>query len=132
MIIGAAPDYLTSRSTPVHANELSDFEFVAFAPTADVPFQLSKGDEMITVNPNSMIKVNNGHALLNAARAGLGLIRQPEVLLKADIENGQLVRLLPDWSLQERQVSLLYHRDIHMTPRLRSFINFAIQEFRQP
>lgn len=43
---------------------------------------------------------------------------------------GTLVKLMPDWQLGERNVSLLYYRDQRMTPRVRSFIDFAISEFR--
>lgn len=76
-----------------------------------------------------MVTINNGDALLNAARARLGLIMQPKLLLESDIKSARLTQILPDWRLGQRQVSLLYYRDQHMTPRLRSFINFSINEF---
>jgi DNA-binding transcriptional LysR family regulator len=64
-----------------------------------------------------------------AARAGLGVIMQPSILLSSDIQAGLLVQLFPNWHLRERAMSLIYHRDRRMTPRLRSVISFAISEF---
>lgn len=73
--------------------------------------------------------VNTGQAARVAAQVGLGIVMQPEVLLQADVRAGVLVQLLPDWSLPEQPVSLLYHRDRHMPLRLSSFIEFAVATF---
>lgn len=51
------------------------------------------------------------------------------MLVGPDIAAGHLVRLLPDWDLGERAVTLLYYRDRRMTPRLSSFIAFAMETF---
>jgi DNA-binding transcriptional LysR family regulator len=75
------------------------------------------------------ITVNSGQAVRMAARAGLGVIMQPSILLSSDVEAGLLVQLFPDWQLRERPMSLVYHRDRRMTPRLRSIVSFAISEF---
>jgi len=75
------------------------------------------------------ITVNSGQAVRVAGCAGLGVIMQPAILLASDVKAGLLVRLFPDWHLRERRMSLLYHRDRRMTPRLRSIISFAMAEF---
>ena len=82
--------------------------------------------------PRTSTRANSGHALRTAARAGLGVIRQPLTLVGPDIAAGHLVRLLPDWDLGERAVTLLYYRDRRMTPRLSSFIAFAMEAFSGP
>jgi DNA-binding transcriptional LysR family regulator len=67
--------------------------------------------------------------LRTAACAGLGVVMQPEILLAQDVNAGRLVQLFADWKLKERPMSLVYYRDQRMTPRLRSFITFAVKEF---
>lgn len=129
MVICASPDYLALKGRPLHPSELSQHELVSFTPTARKSWKLSQGTEIVDVTPECMMTVNSGHALLNAAKAGLGLVIQPRILLEPDISNGQLIQLLPEWSLGERHVSMLYYRDQHMTPRTRSFIEFALQAF---
>lgn len=129
MMICAAPDYLSRKGEPRHPEELSVHEAVGFTPAARSPWRLSKGGETVEITPLRHLTVNSGQALRMAARAGLGVIMQPEILLTADVQAGALVQLLPDWRLGERPMSLLYYRDQRMTPRLRSFISFATAEF---
>jgi DNA-binding transcriptional LysR family regulator len=90
---------------------------------------MTRGSEEVEVVPRMSVTVNNGQAVRMAARAGLGVVMQPAILLSADIQAGLLVRLFADWQLRERPMSLIYHRDRRMTPRLRSIIAFASSEF---
>ncbi|MBB3161548.1 DNA-binding transcriptional LysR family regulator [Rhizobium laguerreae] len=133
MMICASPDYLERHGNPGHPSELSGHETIGFTPAARSPWKLSKGKDEVEVVPKTAITVNSGQAVRMAARAGLGVIMQPAILLTSDIQAGLLVRLFPDWKLRERPMSLIYHRDRRMTPRLRSIIAFAIAEFgREP
>ncbi|MBY5820510.1 LysR family transcriptional regulator [Rhizobium leguminosarum] len=133
MMICASPDYLERHGNPRHPSELSGHETIGFTPAARSPWKLSKGKDEVEVVPKTAITVNSGQAVRMAARAGLGVIVQPSILLTSDIQAGLLVRLFPDWHLRERPMSLIYHRDRRMTPRLRSIIAFAIAEFgREP
>ncbi|MCX8999901.1 LysR family transcriptional regulator [Rhizobiaceae bacterium BDR2-2] len=129
MAICAAPAYLARRGTPSHPGELGGHEAIAFTPSARSPWRFTRGEENIEVSPVPMITVNNGQAVRAAACAGLGIIVQPEILLKRDIDEGRLTRLFPQWRLGERPMWLLYYRDRRMTPRLRSFISFAVAAF---
>jgi len=129
MVVCASPDYLAIRGAPEHPRELSNHEAIGFTPAARSPWKLLKGDEAVEVTPRMSVSVNSGQAVRMAARAGLGVIMQPAILLTADIESGLLVRLFPDWTLRERPMSLVYYRDGRMTPRLRSVISFAMAEF---
>ncbi|TIP96656.1 MAG: LysR family transcriptional regulator, partial [Mesorhizobium sp.] len=98
-------------------------------PAARSPWRLSKDKDLVEVAPKISINVNSGQAVRMAARAGLGVIMQPSILLTSDIRAGLLVQLFPDWHLNERPMSLIYHRDRRMAPRLSSIISFAIAEF---
>lgn len=129
MMLCASPDYLKRHGNLDHPSELSGHETIGFTPAARSPWRLSKGKDEVEVVPKMSITVNNGQAVRMAARAGLGVIMQPSILLTSDIQVGVLVQLFPDWRLRERSMSLIYHRDRRMTPRLRSIISFAIAEF---
>ncbi|MCM2474074.1 LysR family transcriptional regulator [Rhizobium sp. CG5] len=129
MMICATPDYLAASGTPSHPRDLSGHDAVGFAPAARAPWRLSRQEEVVEVTPKIPITVNTGQAVRTAALAGLGVILQPAILLAADVQAGRLVQLFPDWQLRERPMSLIYHRDRRMTPRLRSIIAFAMAEF---
>ena len=129
MIICASPDYLARHGTPVHPSELSHHHGIGFTPSARHHWRMTNHGQSVEVNVPCPLLVNSGQAVRVAACAGLGLAMQPAMLLIQDIQAGKLVQLLPDWQLPEKQLSLLYYRDRRMTPRLRSFINFAITAF---
>ena len=131
MIACAAPSYLQEHGIPNHPSELLNHEIILFTPAARSSLKWHKNELQVEVKPNSMVTVNSGHALVNAAKSGLGVIIQPEILLESDMQSGNLVQILPDWKLSQRQISILYYRDQKMTPRLRSFINFSLQEFTE-
>ncbi|SCC51307.1 transcriptional regulator [Kosakonia oryziphila] len=90
---------------------------------------MSRGEEKIEIPVQSKLTINNGQALRMAARSGLGIVMQPEILLSEDMVSGRLVRLFQDWHIRERQVWLLYFRDKRMTPKIRAFINFSLEKF---
>ncbi|WP_236045203.1 MULTISPECIES: LysR substrate-binding domain-containing protein [Pseudooceanicola] len=129
MIVCASPGHLARMGTPEHPQDLNRHEAIAFTPSASTPWRFTKDEEAVEVAPKRMITVNNGQALHSAAKAGLGLIMQPEILVQRDLEADDLVRLLPTWYLGERPMWLVYYRDRLMTPRLRSFISFATTMF---
>ncbi|MEP1382960.1 MAG: LysR family transcriptional regulator [Paraglaciecola sp.] len=128
MIVCASSTYLTDHGYPEHPNELPNHDLLLFTPAARATLKFYKSDQLVEVKPKSVISVNSGYALINGAKSGLGIIVQPQILLEPKIRSGELVQILADWSLQERQLSILYYRDQNMTPRLRSFINFVLKE----
>lgn len=131
MAICASPGYLKKYGTPHHPDELSRHHLISLTVSSRSPWTLSKGHERIEVPLHSKLTINNGQALRMAARAGLGIVMQPEILLSEDIESGKLIRLFQEWHTGERQIWLLYLRDKKMTPKLRAFINVALEAFTQ-
>ncbi|GAB2191651.1 LysR family transcriptional regulator [Sessilibacter sp. MAH1] len=129
MVVCASAEYVTQRGMPHEPTELVEHELIGFTKTTDTLLTFFNHDRLVEVKPLSMISMNSGYALLSAAKSGLGIIIQPEMLLKNDLESGALVRILPDWHLGERQLSMIYYRHKNMTPKVRNFLDFSIKEF---
>lgn len=129
MIVCASPDYLKTYGTPAHPSELNQHHLVSLTSSSRSLWKLSKGEESIELPVHSKLVINSGQALRMAARSGLGIVMQPEILLSEDLISGKLIHLFQEWHIRERQVWLLYLRDKTMTPKLRAFINFALDEF---
>jgi len=129
MMICASPDYISKNGLPVHPSKLTEHDVVCLTSASESSWRLTKGENSVAIFPHSKVIVNNGQAVRMAAKAGLGIVMQPEMLLAADIRSGELTQLFPDWQLRERSMWLLYYKDKGMTPRMRNFINFAVNEF---
>jgi DNA-binding transcriptional LysR family regulator len=50
---------------------------------------------------------------------------QPLELVREHLADGALVALLPDYTVPSRPLHILYAPDRRLTPKLRSFIDFA-------
>lgn len=83
----------------------------------------------VSVPVTGRLTVDNGEALLAAARAGYGLMLQPLELVRAELESGRLIRVLPKYSVPTRPLYIVYAPDARLTPKLRSFLDFAISTF---
>jgi DNA-binding transcriptional LysR family regulator len=63
------------------------------------------------------------------ARVGMGTLLQPAELGEPELAAGRLVRLLPRYHPSHLPLHLLYAPARQMTPKLRSFIEFAVAAF---
>jgi DNA-binding transcriptional LysR family regulator len=124
----ASPAYLARHGTPQVPADLVQHNCLAllFATGPErvwcFPRPDGKGAERVLVR--GRLDVNGGMALREAALAGLGVILQPELMLKDDIENGRLVRLFTDWPPPTWPVHVMHLPDARITPKLASFISY--------
>ena len=126
----AAPAYLANHPPITHPGDLTQHECLGFSYT-DLRTRWTFGgsDGEITVPVSGKLMVDSGEALLMAARAGMGLFIQPSELVRDDLADGRLVEVLPNYPIPTRPFHLLYAPDRRMTPKLRSFIDFAVAAF---
>lgn len=126
----AAPSYLAGRPSIRHPNDLTQHECLGFSYTELRTRWTFEGPEgEITVPVSGKLMVDSGEALLMAARAGMGILLQPCELVREDLAIGSLVQILPEYPIPTRPFHLLYAPDRRMTPKLRSFIDFAVTAF---
>ena len=130
LVVCAAPSYLASHSPIKTPMDLQYHECLGFSHTALRTHWTFEGPEgRISVPISGRFMVDNGEALLPVAVAGLGVILQPAELAAAELESGRLVVVLPEYSIPTRPMHILYAPDRRLTPKLRSFIDFAVTVF---
>lgn len=129
MVLCASPGYLAETGTPRTPSDLDRCRAVLFSITARSPWRFSKAGQTASWTPKAGISVNSGQALRVAANAGMGLALLPETLAGRDLDCGSLVRLLPDWTMPQQPMSLIYHRDRYRPQRVTQFIDFARSAF---
>jgi len=130
LILCAAPNYLAGRPQLRSPEDLLEHECLGFnfgALGTRWDFDGPNGPVSVPLVPRIMM--DSGEGLLAAARSGLGIILQPSEMVIPEIEAGRLVCLLPEFRPPERPFHLLYAPDRRQTPKLRSFIDFAVEVF---
>jgi DNA-binding transcriptional LysR family regulator len=130
LVLCAAPSYLQGKPAPKTPWDLKDHDCLGFAHTElRTQWTFTGPDGRIVVPVTSRLMVDHGEPLLCAALAGLGLLLQPLELVREALQAGELVTLLDDYPVPTRPFHVLYAPDRRMTPKLKSFLDFALAEF---
>ncbi|WP_447749954.1 LysR family transcriptional regulator [Pseudomonas nicosulfuronedens] len=70
-------------------------------------------------------------ALRQAALAGAGAVHIPAVVVCEDLNNGQLVNLLPDWAPRTGVVHAVFPSRRGLLPSVRTLLDFLSEEFEK-
>ncbi|MFJ4145231.1 LysR family transcriptional regulator [Pseudomonas sp. NPDC089734] len=130
LVLCAAPSYLARRPPITDPWDLQQHECLGFAFSDGRSHWSFDGPEgRIDVPITSRLTINQGDPLLAAAVAGLGVVLQPQELVRDALRNGTLVKLLPQYVVPASPMNVLYAPDRRLTPKLRSFLDFVIASF---
>jgi len=129
LMICASPEYLARRGTPSTPSDLAQHECLSFSPAAPAQWRLQNHEGDTRISVSGRLKVNHGQALRVAALNGMGIVLQPAILLESDVRAGRLVQLFPSYELPSRQMSVVFLPDRYRSPKLRSFVDFMVEQF---
>lgn len=130
LVLCASPAYLERNEPIEHPRDLASHECLVFTHTElRTHWQFKGADGLTDVAVSGRYKADHGEALLCAALAGMGVLLQPSELVAPAIADGSLVQLLPGFLVPTRPLHILYAQDRLMTPKVRSFVDFAIETF---
>lgn len=130
LVLCAAPAYL-ERHPPIHTlPDLSKHECLGFSHTElRTHWTLDGPEGRVTIPVSGRFMANHGEAMLAMAKAAMGVMLQPLELVQGELAAGRLARVLPEYSAPTRPMHILYAPDRRLTPKLRSFIDFAVGTF---
>lgn len=122
----ASPSYLKKHGEPKHPLEISDHECILFRFPGGSLYEWTffNGEEQYEFTPEGRYIVNDSQVMINAACADLGLIRALIDYARTEIDNGDLVQVLTDWTPAVDQWSLYFPSRKQMPAALRAFIDF--------
>jgi DNA-binding transcriptional LysR family regulator len=126
----ASPGYVRRYGTPASIADLGAHLLVHYAQTfgRDEPtFEYRAGAGYASVPMRSSITVNSADAYRAAAIAGLGIIQVPRLGVRADLEAGRLVELLPDAPAEPMPVSLVHPHGRSVPRRVRAVMTWLAE-----
>ena len=130
LVLCAAPSYLKEAPPLRQPSDLANHECLLFLRGAYRDAWTFDGAAgRMTIPVSGRLSADNGESLVQAALAGAGIILQPSELVAGAISHGYLVPLLEDFQVPARGLHMLYAPDRRVTPKLRSFLEFAVQVF---
>ncbi len=123
----ATPAYLRERSTPQTPDDLKQHQCIAYsrlAPANKWTFESEHGRHVVTI-AGSVI-VDDADAMREAVLQHLGIAIMPAWNAARSIQRGQMVALLPDYSVSSMPLHAVYPETHWMSPRVRSFLDFVV------
>ncbi|EXF46701.1 transcriptional regulator [Pseudomonas sp. BAY1663] len=128
-VVCAAPAYLQQHGTPRTPSALHRHRCLRLADPVfvdDWHFLADGVDE--TIRPGETFRVNVAEAMASAAEAGMGICLLPDYVAAPALQRGSLVRLLPQFRLQEKTIHALYPSRRFLDAKIKTWVEFLQRE----
>ncbi|MBG06555.1 MAG: LysR family transcriptional regulator [Rhodospirillaceae bacterium] len=131
-ILCASPDYLACHGSPRVPGDLIDHQLLVFM---DGPSRKLLKDGEVSSEvfpPNNVagrIVCDDGNSMKIATKAGVGISMNSLWSVYKEIQDGSLVRVLPDYEVSDASaIWLVYPKSNVLTAKVRVFIDFLLEE----
>ncbi len=127
----ASPRYLQRRSAPKQIADLETHDVLDWSgPDGRRDWTLVGPEGVETVHVTPRLAVNDASVLRVAAIAGTGIGWIPAFLCDADVRNGRLRRVLPDWEREPAEIYALFPGGRALSPKVHAFVEFLVERLR--
>ncbi len=104
----ASPEYCAKHPAPKKPTDLKSWDFIGLRMRPNDKFLTNKAGKSVRIHYEPQVVLDNIHAVVQMAKAGLGVVTPPRFLVTKEIENGQMVELLPDWKVESLPVYAIW------------------------
>jgi DNA-binding transcriptional LysR family regulator len=130
LILCAAPSYLAQYGSPDRPDQLRQHSCLHYG-------QISTQDQWTLRDAAGSYHIpvvgrlcsNNGEALRDAAVGGLGITLLPQFIVAAQLQTGQLQRVLPHYQAGQLSMYAIYPVNRHLSIKVQLLVNFLQSRF---
>lgn len=131
----ASPQYLKHYGTPKHPKDLSNHRTISGSITRwqflrEVKSSTRSSEKYEHV-VSSILSSSNGHVMLSACEAGLGIARLPSMYVDKSLETGKLVSILTRWNQTQHPCSVVYPPGQFRLNRVKAFTDWLTEHVPQ-
>jgi DNA-binding transcriptional LysR family regulator len=131
-LIVASPAYLKANGTPEKPADLAAHAaIVGPAGTSAGTWSFQKDGQRVSTRINARLNVSVNEAAVAAAVAGMGIVTTALWGCRAELANGTLIQLLPDWKMGEVEVHGMFAPGRLPKPAARALVEYLIAELRR-
>jgi DNA-binding transcriptional LysR family regulator len=128
-VIVASPAYLARHGRPAVPADIVGRECLIYSGSAGRDWQFQVGRRRVVIRPEGRFKADNGDAILQAAKLGLGIAALPTFMASDDIRAGQLVPLLTEYPMPEYGLYVVRPPGAHLPGKVRVLIDILVERF---
>ncbi|WP_179378084.1 LysR family transcriptional regulator [Jannaschia marina] len=128
----ASPEYLEEYGRPQRIDDLNEHKLLHYSNQANgsVWRLTAPSGEKRQVRSAGWLTVNDGQSLLNAAMGGLGIAFLPDFLYAEAMKEGKLVPAIEGMAPETQGIYAVYPPGRYTQPKVRAFIDFLVESFR--
>ena len=130
-VLCASPAYLREHPAPQQVEELSRHNCLTHSYSGKSLWHFTRGGEDVAVPVQGNISANEASTLLSATLAGAGVSLLPTYQAGIHVQQGTLVRLLPQAEPRVLNIYAVYASRKHMPATLRSLLDFLAERFTE-
>ena len=121
----ASPGYIAGHGQPQHPQDLPQHRAIQLLSrnSEPVPWTLNRGAEQWRGHPGSNVVANSPEFLVRMACAGAGIVAVPDYFAALDVQQGKLLRVLPQWCLPIQKAWAVFPGRKLMPAKTRVFID---------
>ncbi|MGS0681759.1 LysR substrate-binding domain-containing protein [Shewanella sp. 125m-7] len=124
----ASPSYISTYGIPHSLSELDQHN--CLIGTMDY-WRFQENSKTRNVRVKGSLSCNSGHALVDAAIKGIGIVQLPDYYVLPFIESGELTPLLEQNRQPEEGIWALYPQNRHLSPKVRMLLDHLSHGLKQ-
>ncbi len=128
----ASRQYVAAHGAPQTPEQLADFACLTFVyPKSHKarPWHFARDGERFELTPRGVLATDHVEALIEAAKAGCGIVQLLSLSLADAIRSGELVPLLTDYQASGPRVWALFQQRHQRAAKVTVFVDFVAQLF---
>lgn len=132
-VLCATPAYLRAHGEPTTPDELRSHNAITFA-YQDSPSQwrfTGRDGRTVSIPVSGSVRMNNSLALREIVLADVGIMLTPRFIVDTELRAGRLIALLNAYQARELSIYAVYPERRHLSPKVRSFIEFVAERLAQ-
>lgn len=124
-LLVASPQYLANAPQLTTAHDLHQHALLKAHPL--MKWQLhNQMNEHVVIDDSARLNTNEFHIVREACCNHLGISLLPDLIVKNDLVQGQLVQVLPEWQVEPREVYMMYNYKDHLPDKVRLLIDYIV------
>jgi DNA-binding transcriptional LysR family regulator len=128
----ASPEYLRRHGEPRTPQELTAHRGIIYSYRGVSDWRFRSGGKWLTVQPQAMLRVNNGIVMRDAAIAGLGIALLAPFILKEALRERTLRLLDVGAEPEGATVFVAYPQDLRASPKIKALTTCLREAFGDP
>ena len=126
----ASPAYIAKHGVPMTPDDISNHNCLRISTVEawnNWTFDDGSGPMRMPIKGN--FEANSADAIYYAVLAGVGIARLSTYLVNGALEQGRLVRVLPDYADETSDILAIYSNRRNLSPNVRAFIDYFADAF---